>query len=243
MTQQPKTDSKLIKDILNFIKNINKNPILIIILEIIILIITISFCHILKSSCNGLGNLVGTSVGAAVGSYKGYKDGKEDGLNPNDDTFVFISNKMQEIGNLQVLIAEDEFINEFNIGKKYKALFRYKAKTIFSVDLTSAQIINKDSDIIIKLPIPKVDFTIDENESEKLAEKQKHFWSGNSEDGYIAYMNSMKEVKKNAASEMTNYTPLMQQAKLSAKKQIQILTSSLGVQEKNIKIIFEGEVE
>ena len=54
-------------------------------------------------------------------------------------------------------------------------------------------------------------------------------------------MNSMAEIKKKAAVEMTNYDSLMEQAKTSAKKQVTILADSVAEADNSIEVFFKGE--
>ena len=201
-----------------------------------------------------IGTKAGKMAGIATGSFEGissglkegYKDGKTQGLSA-EDTKAVIANEMTSIGKLDVLVAESQFVDEFSEGNDYKALFVYKAQVIFSVNLEEAEISVNGDDLKIIIPKPECEFTIDEDESEKLVDWQKHFWSGNAEAGYIGYMNSMEQIKKKATSEMSNYDVLMEQAENSARKQLDILTKSITLtnpvtgNKYGIDVVFEGE--
>lgn len=201
-----------------------------------------------KETGEGIGKIAGRTVGTAVGSFdgitkglaEGYGDGREQGLKA-EDTDAKVVNEMASIGRLDVLVAQDQFTNKFEQGNDYKALFVYKAQAVFSVNLENADISVSENELQVVIPKPECEFEIDESESEKLAEWQKHFWSGSTEAGYIGYMNSMEQIRKKAASEMSNYDVLMQQAETSAKKQVEILVNSVTGNRYNVKVIFEGE--
>lgn len=185
------------------------------------------------------GKVTGSFLGITQGLASGYEAGTEQGLSA-EDTNIEVS-EITGMGKLDVLVAEDQIVNNFEEGEDYKALFVYKAKATFSVDLSQAEIISDSTSITIQLPDPEVDFVIEENESEKMVEWQKFFWSGNTEAGYIGYMNSMSQIKEKAAEEMKNNQYLMQQAKDSAKSQVEMLARSAGIGEKQIQVGFKGE--
>lgn len=225
--------------------------VLLIICSILILsILIIPLLFSARETGEKIGHVAGTSAGLAVGSFYGVTQGLEEGYDAGkiqglsaEDTNAAIANEMTTIGKLNVLVAEDQMIDDFSQGKDYKALFVYTTKATFSVNLDEAEIIVENDGVEIILPQIEVDFVIDENESEKLVEWQKNFWSGSTEAGYLGYMNSMKMIKNTAATEMTNYEELMEQAMESAKKQVEILVDSVLVDKKRTTIRFKGEVE
>ncbi len=195
----------------------------------------------------GVGTAAGKFAGTVKGSFEGitqglasgYEAGAQQGLSA-EDTNVEIS-EITAMGKLDVLAAEDQIVNDFEEGRDYKALFVYKTQAVFSVDLGQAEITEEDSAVTITLPGPEVDFIIDENESEKMAEWQKYFWSGNTEAGYIGYMNSMAQIKEKAAEEMRKNDYLMRQAEESARKQVEALARSICVEDKQITVRFKEE--
>lgn len=225
--------------------------IILIIALLIVGVFIVPFCCGAQNTGDGLGSMTGSAVGLAVGSFEGItsgiaegaKAGKEEGLSAKD-TEVAVANEMANVGKLDVLEAEDQFVNDYREGSDYKALFVYKAKATFSVNLDEADIQKTEAGVLILLPDVECEFIIDENESQKLAEWQKYFWSGSTEDGYIGYMNSMAQIKEKAADEMTNYDYLMDQARSSAKKQVQILAESVTAGENVlVEVEFKEEVE
>lgn len=218
---------------------------LIIIALLILCIVIIPFLFRARETGEKIGQVAGTSAGLAVGSYYGVTQGLEEGYDAGkiqglsaEDINATIANEMTTIGKLNVLEAEDQMVDDYSQGKDYKALFVYKTKATFSVNLDEADITVENNEVEIILPQIEVDFVIDENESEKLIEWQKYFWSGSTEAGYLGYMNSMKMIKNMAAKEMTNYDELMELAKESAKRQVEILVESVLVDKKRITIKF-----
>lgn len=213
-----------------------------------LLVGVIPFCFGAKEIGNDLGTLSGKTAGTALGSFDGitngleagYQDGKEEGLKAKD-TQAMVADEMTSIGRLNVLVAQDQFVNDFREGNDYKALFVYKAQTIFSVDLARAGVSVEGNTLRFIIPRPECEFIIDENESAKLAEWQKHFWSGSTESGYMGYMNSMAQIKQKSASEMSNYATLMKQAESSAKKQAGMLVNSITGGKYTVEVAFEGE--
>lgn len=220
----------------------------ILILLFLILLLAGRSCFRAQEAGNYLGTTAGKIVGTAVGSYNaltegiaaGAEAGKQQGLSA-EDTEVKIGNSIKNIGKLDVLIAEGQIHNDLQEGNEYKALFVYKTNITFSVDLEAAEIVPSDKGIKIILPPVEMEFDINENESEKLAEWQKHFWSGSEEAGYTAYMNSMAKIKEKAGDEMENYGVLMEQAKDFAKTKVRDLAKSVYVSKKNIEVVFRDE--
>lgn len=195
----------------------------------------------------GIGETAGSFAGTVKGSFDGitqglaggYEAGREQGL-AAEDTEVEVS-EITAVGKLDVLAAEDQIVDRFQEGEDYQGLFVYKAEAVFSVDLTQAEVTDDGGVVTIRIPGPEVDCIIDENESEKMAEWQKHFWSGNAESGYIGYMNSMVRIKEGAAEEMKKNEYLMKQAKESAIRQVETLARSVSVEGRQIIVEFKEE--
>ena len=247
------------EEIMQTVQPVKKNGIIFlsVILAVMILLLAIAvapFYSNAKKAGEDIGNKIGWATGKALGSYdgitsglsEGYNDGKTQGLRA-EDTETKIANEMTSIGKLDVLKAESQFVDNFREGNDYKALFVYKTQAAFSVNLENADISVNEDDLTLILPEPECEFSIDEDESEKLADWQKFFWSGSAEAGYIGYMNSMEQIKKRAASEMSNYDALMELAKKSAKKQVQMLADAITLPNPDtgnkyrINVVFDGE--
>lgn len=196
----------------------------------------------------GVAELPGKATGIAVGSYKGFTEGvalgseagKEAGLGA-EDTKAEIEDEIRSVGNLEVLVAGVRIGNFHEYADKYSALYIYKADAVFSVDLSRAEVYHDGSNsIIIYLPKPQVKLYINEG-AEKLAEWQKNLYTGDAKDGYIAYLNSMKNVEKISLKEIANYEMLIEQAKEAAVRQIRLLAKAVCEEGTNIRVICGNE--
>lgn len=218
------------------------------IVAVVIVILMVILCLWIVDFGKDVGQTAGKFAGTVKGSFdgiteglaSGYEAGTEQGLSA-EDINVEVRDDIRMMGKLEVLVAEDQLVDKFEEGNSYKALFVYKGKATFTVDLNQAEITSDGSVLRVLLPDLEVDFVIDENESEKIAEWQKFFWSGSTEAGYVGYMNSMEKIKEKTAEEMRNHDYLMQLAKDSAIKQVGILARSVCVEEKRVEIKFKGD--
>ncbi len=191
-----------------------------------------------------LGNLVGTAIGSKNGIIKGIPEGLEDGKAEGlkaKDTKISIHERVRSIGKLEVLQASVSLVNEHSIGEKYKKLEIVYANAVFTVDLEKAMIEQDEEEIRIILPAPELSLKIDDTKTEKIAEYEKMFLNGSAEDGFAAAMNSMKEITENAEQYMSNYDSLMEQARRSAKNNLQLLAEQMSVDGKTVIVEFEDE--
>lgn len=191
------------------------------------------------------GKIAGVAVGSFQGITKeipeGWEDGKQQGLSA-EDTEVDVIERIEEIGRLEVLAASVRLDDYLKIADDYSAIYVYKADAIFSVDLKNAEIHREGDNVMIVLGNPAVDFYINEEDTEKIAEWQRRFYSGKTADGYTAYINSRAEIEKKAPEEIKNYDTLMDLAKDSAKNQLGILVRSVCGEGFAVEILFkEGE--
>lgn len=194
------------------------------------------------------GKLSGQAVGTAVGSFKGVtekypkglEDGKAEGLSAKD-TKVELKNSLAEMSNLEVMVASVKLDNYHEVGDKYAALYLMKADAVFTVDFANAKVdMGSDNQTLyITLKEPEVTVYIDEEATEKALSWQKHFFSGNAEDGFDAYINSMANVETKAKSSILSDESLMQSARNSAETQITQLAG--GICLNNEKLIFVWE--
>lgn len=244
MKNREKVGSREKAELARLKKSTNENKFFLIVIFIIFIIAAI----LIVITAWNMGDMWGTFAGKANGSYngiteglgKGYEAGREEGLSAKD-TEVDIASKIKEIGKLEVLSIDDQILNVFELGDAYKALFAYKGIATFSIDFSKVEINDEGSTVEIVLPTPEVEFSIDENETKKMAEWQKFFWSGDAEAGYDAYMNSMVEIKNKTADELENYAEWERLAKESAEKQVEMLVRSASSKEKEIHIYFGEE--
>ena len=185
-----------------------------------------------------VGNVIGSYEGVTTGLAKGSSDGKEEGLSAKD-TKSEIKNSFSEIGNLEVLEAGVKLKNVNTLGNNYAALFMLKGVAIYSVNLEGVEINDIDlntGDVI--LPPLNVEIYIDETETEKLAEYQKHPWSGSTQDGFKEYMNTRNATDKSVKDTLENYASLTEAVEGSAIKQIEIIAKAATGNKKDIHVSF-----
>ena len=199
---------------------------------------------------NNLGQGTGSLVGRALGSLEGMTRGREEGTAAGkaaglsaEDTEADIANEIKKISNLEVLVASVK-INDFHsIGEnvEYAALYLMKGDVVFSVDLSQAEIETRGNNLKVTLPLPHGELYIDQSQVEKVAEYQKHFFSGSAEDGFDAYLNSMEKVYEASAETLDNYEVLIEAAKESAEKQVRQLALSVMVNTPQINVEFKED--
>lgn len=220
------------------------------ILAALILIFAIYYNVNAASFGNSLGQGTGALVGKALGSLEGMTKGREEGTVAGkaaglsaQDTKADIADEIRKVSNLEVLVASVK-INDFHsIGDnvEYAALYLLKGDVVFSVDLSQAEIEIQNNDIQITLPRPHGELYIDQSQVEKVAEYQKHFFSGSAEDGFDAYLNSMEKVYEASAETLDNYDVLIQTAKASTEKQVRQLALSVTVNSPQINVEFKED--
>ena len=197
----------------------------------------------------GIGSGAGNAAGMAVGSYKGITEGIAGGLEEgkkagllSDDMTMEITQTVRETGNLEVLVANVEIPDYHEVGKKYAALYLFRGSAVFSVDLRQASISRSaEGEVIILLPSPAAVVNINDSETELLAEYQRKFFNGSADDGFQAYLNSLKLIDSIAPEKVSNYDVLMEMAKNSARKQVEMLASGVCVNCSRITVLFRGE--
>ena len=197
----------------------------------------------------GVGSGAGKVTGMAVGSYKGVTEGIAGGITEgkaaglsSDDITLEIGNTVREVGNLEVLAANVEIPDYHEVGKKYAALYLFRGSAVFTVDLSKASISRtEDGEVIILLPEPVGVVRINDSETELLAEYQRKFFNGSADDGFQAYLNSLKLIDSIAVDKVSNYDTLMDMAKASARKQTEMLASGVCVNCRQITVLFRTE--
>ena len=196
-----------------------------------------------------IGTGAGKMTGLATGSYKGVTDGlekgalagKESGLNAEDMTME-ISKTVRNVGNLEVLVANVEIPDYHEVGKKYAALYLFRGSAVFSVDLMQASVSKtEDGEVLIILPEPTAVVNINDSETELLAEYQRKFFNGNADDGFQAYLNSLRMIDSISLEKVSNSAVLMEMAKASAKKQVDALAGNVCVNCRKITVLFRTE--
>lgn len=195
---------------------------------------------------NAVGVFTGSIDGITNGLSEGAQQGHEEGLSAKD-TQVSMAEEIQEVGKLEVLRAGVGIKNAHSVGEKYDALYIMKGDAILSVDLGKAEISDFPSEnkLLIMLPQPDIDLTLNEEETEKLAERQNKIRNGKAEDGFIAYINTMKKTQSEMESVIGNYDSLVEQARNSAVTQLEYIVAQASLNEKEVEIRFveEGEAD
>lgn len=194
----------------------------------------------------GIGSGAGKLTGIAVGSYRGVTEGLESGMSDGraaglnaDDITMDITRAVREVGNLQVLAANVEIPDYHEVGKKYAALYLFRGSAVFSVDLSRASISKTaEGEVIILLPEPTAVVNINDSETELLAEYQRTFFNGSADDGFQAYLNTLRSIDAIALDKVSNYDVLMDMARDSARKQTEMLASGVCIDCSQITVLF-----
>lgn len=227
---------------------LTKPPVLLLI-ALLLAVSAVFFWYQADNIGDGVGSGAGKMTGLAVGSFKGLTDGLEKGaaagrdagLNADDMTME-IGQTVKDVGNLEVLVANVEIPDYHEVGKKYAALYLFRGSAVFSVDLTKASVSKTaDGETIIVLPEPAAVVNINDSETELLAEYQRKFFNGSADDGFQAYLNSLRLVDQIALDKVSNYDVLMNLAKASAKKQVEMLAGNVCVNCSRITVLFRTE--
>lgn len=198
-----------------------------------------------------IGSSFGTAAGLADGSWKGITQGLRSGTEAGraaglcaEDTEATVQSRLRQIGNLEVLAAGAVIKNVHSYGDVYAAFYKCKVNIVFTVDLCAAELYyESDRDIVISLPEVEAELYPDARATEKLAEQQKHFYSGDAADGYCAYFHSMAQIRKTTLQEIANYPVLREQARNAAKEQVGMLTAALCEEGADVRIVFKNEGE
>ena len=188
--------------------------------------VAVLFAFLFPVICSITGNGFGNTVGVAVGTFhavtedmpKAYSEGKTDGLSAAD-TLAGV-NKLREVGKLDVLAANAKITDVMKTGDKYAALYEMGADIIFSADISKAEFRYGENVVEIIIPAPEAVINFDSTKTRLLDEWQRWFGNGSSKDGIETYINSMKEIRKNAKEQIENYEYLEKRAGDSARKQV-----------------------
>jgi len=186
-----------------------------------------------ESIGNNYGELWGNVFGGVETVFKledTYNNARAEGLSAKD-TKVDIGVEMQKMNKLEVLVASVKLksLHEISGDKKdpdYVALYLLKGEIIFTVDF-SRSIYDEEKQTLF-LPVPEYYLSINQDKTEKLSEYQKHFFSGDVQSGYEAYLNSMKEIHNASEENIANYDLLLEEAKESAKKQVSEIINTVS---------------
>lgn len=187
------------------------------------------------------GRLAGSLEGLIEGRKAGTEDGKAVGLSA-EDTAAAISNQMQQVENLEVLVSSVKLKDFHTVGREtdptYAALYLANGTAVFTVDLSQAQIQAQNDTLHIILPQPVANLYIDESSIEKVADYQKRFFNGSAEDGFDAYLKSMVKIHQATEETLDNYDMLINSAKQAAERQVTLLAQSASTTPYSVSIEF-----
>ena len=189
-----------------------------------------------------LGSAAGKTVGTAIGSLQGItkgnaaglKDGKAEGLSAKDTTIDITD--IMEMGKLEVLVATTTIENLNKMGNDYAALYLLRGDVIFTVDLQQASFDTETDTLSIPQPMPTCYF--DPVEIKKIAEYQKTFFSGSTEDGFTEYLNSLKQLEISFTDSIENYDNLLASAQTAAIHQVKQIAENMSVNSGQIHVKF-----
>ncbi|MBD5523667.1 MAG: DUF4230 domain-containing protein [Lachnospiraceae bacterium] len=184
-----------------------------------------------------MGKVMG-SLAAMADFQEAFAEGKNEGLSAKDTT-AEIANKIQDIKRLEVMVASVKITDMHSIGDDYAALYLQKGDVVVTVDLSMAEIVKEEDVLHITIPEPEIEFINDHNETQKVAEYQKHFFSGNTEAGYDAFINTMAEVGEKVERKLNEDDAFMKEVKESARKQVTQLAKSVSLSEHGVKVDFQ----
>jgi len=171
---------------------------------------------------------------------KGYDAGKKEGLSAKD-TEQQMKNTVEEIGKLEVLVANVKIPEYHSVGQKYAAMYLFRGSAVFTVDLTKTNIIVNDSNIQVLIPKPVAEVRIDNKETERIIHRSAKIFNGSTEDGLEAYLNTLKAVDQVSTERISNFSELNEMAKQAAKLQLQDIIKNISGSEKNITFSFIEE--
>ncbi|MBP3804020.1 MAG: DUF4230 domain-containing protein [Oribacterium sp.] len=229
------------------LKKIPKNsiPAVLCVLIGIAMIYTINLRMNATSLGGGIGAGTGTLVGKAIGSLEGMTKGRVEGTEAGkqtglsaEDTEATIANQIQQMENLEVLVASVKLSNFHTIGesKDYAALYLVNGNVVFTVDMSQAKIEAQTNSLKITIPKPVGTLYLDDSSVEKVAEYQRKFFNGKAEDGFDAYLNTMKKMQEASEETLSNYDVLVSSAKEAAVNQITLIAKSVSTQYEDVVI-------
>ncbi len=240
-------------------KKIIKDKKAVIFFTIFLLIVIILFTSFVKSTVSKIGGTIGENIGNIVGAAKGIKEGTEEGKQQaleDPKTEINIATEIQKIGYLQVLemdiqIADVYYIggseDEYNDGDysnvKYAEYYTEDGEVIFKIDLSSAEIVEKQEQQIIEVNIKKdVEISIipNTNTLKRVDKFQEHNFTGSTAKGERAFRNSYNKVVNKTKEELSKNEQIMNEARQSAKAQINNLIKAIKGSKTIVKFSIAG---
>lgn len=209
---------------------------------IIAVFLMVNLLFIMNKTAETMGSGLGITTGTVKGVTTGWKQGVEDGEDAGkyaDDYELELANEMEQLGKLEVLIANTSVRNDFTIGTQYEVLYIYKGSAIFTVELSQVKVsVDDGNKIMIKAPMPCMEFVIDDDETKKVMEMQNGYFTGSREGGYEAYIYHRNEMLDKVDEYMVGYEELCEEAKKAAICQLTSLTQAVCGGEVEVQIEF-----
>lgn len=171
---------------------------------------------------------------------KGYDAGKNEGLSAKDTEQV-MKNTIEEMGKLEVLVANVKIPEYHSVAKKYEAMYLFRGSAVFTVDLSKVDINVSDSKVLVLLPKPTAEVKIDNKETEKIKSSSALFFNGSTEEGLEAYLNTLKAVDKVSTDRISNFSELNEMAKEASKSQLKEIIENISGSGKEITFSFIEE--
>lgn len=171
---------------------------------------------------------------------KGYDAGKKEGLSAKD-TEQQMKNAIEDMGKLEVLVANVKIPEYHSVGQKFAAMYLFRGSAVFTVDLSKTSIIDNNSDIQVLIPKPTAEVKIDHKETERIKSKSALIFNGSTEEGIEAYLNTLKTVDQISTDKISNYSELNEMAKQAAMLQLKDIIENICGSGKNITFSFIEE--
>ncbi len=245
---------------LDMIKLIAKIVIPIIVLGAAILLgITVYLTISSRSIGENIGKEMGIIAGRAVGSFDGVTKGIGEGENAGravglsaEDITVTLANEIREVGRLRVLDMNVTLTHVFSVGaedkpdssKGYHALLVFEGTASYTVDLEQCLISVDNEAVKITIPHPELRVTIDPEKTQKRAEDNASpLLNGSSFDGYMGYINTLKQTNEKVKEELAGYEYMRAAAEKSAISAVERLAGSVRGDDKPIIVEFMNDSE
>ena len=171
---------------------------------------------------------------------KGYDAGKNEGLSAKDTEQV-MKNTIEEMGKLEVLVANVKIPEYHSVAKKYEAMYLFRGSAVFTVDLSKAKFNVDDSKVLVLIPKPTAEVKIDNKETERIKSRSALFFNGSTEEGLEAYLNTLKAIDQVSTDRISNFSELNEMAKEAAKSQLKEIIENISGNEKEITFSFIEE--
>ena len=198
------------------------------------------------------GIAVGSWEGVTEGLSQGYKDGEAAGLSA-EDTTVKIGTKLTQTGKLQVLLldlklsdihSETTTVPVVNAPiTRYATLLSLGGEGVFTVDLTQSNVTDGPTpgSIIIEIPHPEFTPYLDDSTIETIAEYKSPVFDGTTKNGYTGWLNTRDKLDEKVQSELLAYDALVERAKASAQKQVELIAQSICGNASTVEVRFIEE--